>query len=262
MPKPQIDGIYQVYANRLNTQLANAGDKNPKIPVRVLSGTRWIMPKAGTSIQPHQAVSARKFRVLDYDRSMSFPEGLLVCWVQEPGKPGETGLRAATGPDAVRRLRALQRPDLARYRDFLHGPAREHNLQIDVVNAPDLTDLITEEPEPMTETSTSPTFVAYSAPKPTHFLVAPVSTEGGDILADLGESKVSASITGAVDRMQAGLRAGEVFAAWEFTKRPNPAEADESARYRRPDRLFVHVGGGQLMTLADEYRIALEVKED
>jgi hypothetical protein len=255
MPKPQIDGIYQVYANRLNTQLANAGDKNPKIPVRVLSGNRWIMPKAGTSIQPHQAVSARRFRAVEFDRSLSFPEGLLVCWVQEPGKPGETGLRAATGPDAVRKLRALQRPDLAHYRDFLYGAAKEHNLQIDVVNAPHLTDLIPEESKPVTDTAEQPEQTAF------HF-VAPVESVDGDLIADVLQGKRSVRITDAVDRLPGGIRAASMYAVWDFPASASHDQVAVALHTERPARILIHVSNGELLEIADHYRLQLIIKED
>lgn len=93
-------------------------------------------------------------------------------------------------------------------------------------------------------------------------LVAPVAVEDGDLIADLDEGKVSSSMTAAVDRMTAGLRAGELFAVWDFDQRPNPSVAAEIARATRPNQMLVHVGGGELLKLAEEYRIALEIKED
>jgi hypothetical protein len=111
-------------------------------------------------------------------------------------------------------------------------------------------------------TTTPTTFIPQATlPAPFH-LVAPVTVRDGELFADLDESKVSSSMTAAVDRMKAGLRAGEVFAVWDFKQRPNPVVAAEVALGARPARLLVHVGGGELLQLAEEYRIALEIKEN
>ncbi|MEU9405542.1 hypothetical protein AB0E08_07545 [Streptomyces sp. NPDC048281] len=255
MPKPQIDGIYEVNP----AALAASVTTSEKIPVRVLSGTRWIIPKTATSLQAHQAVSARRFRAAEFDRDLNFPAGLLVCWIREPGT---TGLRAATGPDAVQQLRALDRPDLSRFHDFLYGAAKENNLQLDLVNAPDLTALIPEENQPMTEAPATGTAFAPRADTVGSFhLVAPVAVEDGELYADLDEGKVSKHLTDAIDRMKAGLRGGEIFAVWDFETRPNPRQAAAAARTERPARALVHVGGGEMLQLADVYRLDMLIKE-
>ncbi|MDQ1041524.1 hypothetical protein QFZ75_008026 [Streptomyces sp. V3I8] len=93
-------------------------------------------------------------------------------------------------------------------------------------------------------------------------LVARVTVHAdGEMSTDLDESKVSSSITGAVDRMPSGLRGAEVFAVWDFEQRPNPAEAADAARQERPARILVHVGNGILKQLTDTYRLDLEVTE-
>lgn len=142
MPKPKIDSLYAVYPSQLNSRFAEPG--KDKIPVRVLSASEWTIPKSGVSLQPHQAVpSARFVRPTHTDRDWSACFGLLVCWAQEPSQTGDTGLRAATGEEAVKRLRALDRPNLRKYQDYLYGDLKDAHMQVDVIFADDLTDLIT-----------------------------------------------------------------------------------------------------------------------
>lgn len=144
MPKPKIDSLYAVYPSQLNSRFTEPG--TGKIPVRVLSASEWTIPKFGTSLQPHQAVpSARFVRPAHTDRDWSACFGILVCWAQEPSRTGDIGLRAATGEEAVKRLRALNRPDLRKYQDFLYGDLKDAHMQVDVIFADDLTDLIAEE---------------------------------------------------------------------------------------------------------------------
>ncbi|MCP9209590.1 hypothetical protein [Streptomyces cucumeris] len=108
-------------------------------------------------------------------------------------------------------------------------------------------------------TATAPVFTPIATVPDGFHLVALVDVTDGEMTTDLDESKVSSSITAAVDRIPAGLRAGEVFAVWDFEKRPTPADAAAAARERRPARVLTHVGGGILIQLADAYRLDLEI---
>lgn len=93
-----------------------------------------------------------------------------------------------------------------------------------------------------------------------HF-VAPVRAADGDLFADLDEGKTAKRVTDAVDRMTGGLRPAAMYAVWEFEERPNPVQAADAARSERPARVLVHVGGGELLEIADSYRLQLQVEE-
>lgn len=112
-------------------------------------------------------------------------------------------------------------------------------------------------------TVTTPADFTPILPVPDEFhLVATVTVDSnGEMSTDLSDSKVSSSITAAVDRLSVGLRGGEVFAVWDFEQRPDPARAAEEARQTRPARILVHVGSGTLVQLADAYRLDLDVTE-
>lgn len=91
--------------------------------------------------------------------------------------------------------------------------------------------------------------------KKTRFFVAPVTVEDGTLTADIAAGLISVRVTDAVDRMPSGLRAAEVFAVWEVAEKGQ--HATDIARMCRPDRLLIHVGGGEMLRLADEYRIEM-----
>ncbi|MFI0967131.1 hypothetical protein ACH4S8_37955 [Streptomyces sp. NPDC021080] len=112
-------------------------------------------------------------------------------------------------------------------------------------------------------TTTTPAILTPLAPVPEGYhLVALVTVhDDGEMSTDLDDSKVSSSITAAVDRMACGLRGSEVFAVWDFPQRPNPAQAAEEARETRPARILAHIGNGILAQLADAYRLDLEVTD-
>lgn len=144
MSRPKIDALYEVVPVQLASRLAN--HSRDRVPVRVLSGSDWALPKYGWDIQPHQAVPLPRLRPNYSDRDWGYATGVLVCWAQAPLAPGDTiGLRAATGAEAVQRLRALPRPNLRGYRDYLYGPLKDARMQVDVIPADWLTELITEE---------------------------------------------------------------------------------------------------------------------
>lgn len=144
MPQPKIGAVYAVWPRSLNTVFANDG-RHLKVPVRVLSRTEWSIPKAHGDVQEHQAMSSARFRRDLVDRDASICYGLLVCWAEgEPRKIGDPGPNAASGPEAVERLRALAKPDLSHYSEF-RPVLREARMHLDVVFADDLTDLIPEE---------------------------------------------------------------------------------------------------------------------
>jgi hypothetical protein len=94
-----------------------------------------------------------------------------------------------------------------------------------------------------------------------HF-VAPVTHTGGDLVADLDEGKTSVRINDAVDRISGGMRPASMYAVWEFEERPNPVQAADRARDERPAHILVHVGDGELLEIADSYRLQLVIKED
>lgn len=100
-----------------------------------------------------------------------------------------------------------------------------------------------------------------TAPTSTFHLVAPVTVENGELTADLDDAKTSVRVTDAVDRIIGGMHPGNLYAVWEFTERPNPADADATARDERPARILVHPGRGELLQLADAYRLHLTIKE-
>lgn len=93
-----------------------------------------------------------------------------------------------------------------------------------------------------------------------HYLVAPVNSTKGELVADLDDSKTSLHVTAAIDRISGGLRSGNLYAVWEFPERPNPAQAAETARDERPARILVHVGEGELLQLDEAYRLHLTIK--
>jgi hypothetical protein len=137
--------LYAVYPLQLNLPLANG--RRERIPIRVLSRTPWIIPKAYGGLQEHQAVSEARFRMTNnYGRETSFLSGQLVCWAEDkPWLPAERGPLAATGPEAVQRLRALAKPDLAHFQHYLWSVLRPARLRLDVISPNDLADLIPEE---------------------------------------------------------------------------------------------------------------------
>lgn len=145
MPRPKIGALYAVWPSRLNVTLASPA--KGQIPVRVLSGTAWMLPKSGQTLQPHQACPAARFRLpANRDRDWNVYEGILVCWaVGDQRKPGDPGPHAATGEDALQRLRALPAPNLRQYSDYLRGALRDARMEVDVLPADALTDLIPEE---------------------------------------------------------------------------------------------------------------------
>jgi hypothetical protein len=137
--------LYAVYPQQLNIILANTGRE--RIPIRVLSRTSWVLPKAYGGLQEHQALPQARFRLTnEYGRETSFHSGQLVCWAEDKAwLPSERGPLAAIGPDAVRRLRALADPDLAHFRDYLFGVLRPARLRLDVISSNDLADRIPED---------------------------------------------------------------------------------------------------------------------
>ncbi|MCX4799613.1 hypothetical protein OG497_37800 [Streptomyces sp. NBC_01242] len=145
MPRPKIGSLYAVYANRLNIHLASNG--RAPIPVRLLSGTDWALPKTPSSIQPHQASPVSQFIRPDYwGHNDSLLVGRLICWAEgEERRHLDIGPLAATGPAAWERLRALPAPNLRKYNDYLYGVLRDARMHIDVIDANELTDLIAEE---------------------------------------------------------------------------------------------------------------------
>jgi hypothetical protein len=138
--KPRIDTVYEVLPNQLASRLAN--HSRDRIPVRVLSGSEWALPKYGIDTQPHQAVPLDRLKPDYSDRSWGYATGILVCWAETLNR---TGLLAATGHEAIQRLRALNRPNLRGYRDYLYGVLKGARMQVDVVPAAWLTFPITEE---------------------------------------------------------------------------------------------------------------------
>jgi hypothetical protein len=99
-----------------------------------------------------------------------------------------------------------------------------------------------------------------TTPAAFHF-VAPVTVKDGELTAHTDDGKISVRITDAVDRIVGGMHPGNLYAVWEFEERPNPAQAATTAQQERPARILVHPGHGELLQLADRYRLDLTVKE-
>lgn len=93
---------------------------------------------------------------------------------------------------------------------------------------------------------------------PTHYIVAPVRSADGSLIADLDDAKVSVSITDAADRLTGGARPGNLIAVWKHPDtRPNPADARAHAAMLTPHQVMVQLADGELLLLDDRYTLSV-----